>query len=81
MNHVHSEVGAETSYMTAWRSKAINKKRSIDEDINVSSRYLTICLWKTPEVLLRLKLMLKADSPVHLYVYGHRLMSQNIVGL
>ncbi|CAG8822992.1 17766_t:CDS:1, partial [Dentiscutata erythropus] len=31
VNRVRSEVGAEASYMTAWRSRAANKKRKAEE--------------------------------------------------
>ncbi|CAG8528783.1 22275_t:CDS:2 [Gigaspora margarita] len=35
INRVRSEVGAETSYMAAWRSRAANKKRGL-EDVDKS---------------------------------------------
>ncbi|CAG8592440.1 15351_t:CDS:2 [Gigaspora margarita] len=38
MNCVYSEVGAETSYMAAWKSHAINKKRNAEE-INKSYQF------------------------------------------
>ncbi|CAG8801595.1 8147_t:CDS:2, partial [Dentiscutata erythropus] len=55
INRVRSEVGAETSYMAAWRSRAANKKRKaneIDESYQRIKPLLDNLLIENPESII-----------------------------
>ncbi|KAF0505204.1 Mutator-like transposase [Gigaspora margarita] len=84
VNRLRSEVGAEASYMKAWRSRANNKKggaEEIEKSYQHINSLLDNLLIENPESVTAFEVDDKTNLLVHFYAYGHGLKLLNIAGL